>query len=40
MIALGLPTLVLLNMADELHKQNGQWTFWPWPANWERRLLL
>src|SRR5215475_14422239 len=22
-IALGLPTLVLLNMADELHKQNG-----------------
>ena len=35
-ISLGLPTLVLLNMADELHKQDGGVDVLA-GANWERR---
>ena len=33
-IALGLPTLVLLNMADELHKQDGPSTCSRWRGNY------
>jgi len=36
-IALGLPTLVLLNMADELHNQHGMSMCCRWHASWGHR---
>ena len=36
-LALGVPTLIILNMADDLRERRGKVNVKNWPPNWERR---
>ena len=37
-LALGLPTMVLLNMADLMEARGGKMDRWLWPRSWAVRL--